>query len=135
MKLKLKKSFAIIPALTFVVAVVFCFSSAAVSEVTYGDVNNDGFVNVRDVSSIQKVLAANAAADENFYNAADVLLDNDVNVRDVTTLQKYLVGIYTDLPVLPEEFTEPETTSPTEAPTADPYATDPDGWYQHIIKP
>lgn len=132
MKVSIKRTIAIILAVIFVVAAVSCISAAAVPEFLYGDTNEDGVINVRDVSYIQKVLAEVETETMEFRFIADVYQDMSVDVRDVTTLQKYIAGIYTQLPVH-SEITAP--TEPDTRPTLDPMSTDPDGWHNHIIKP
>lgn len=58
-----------------------------------GDVNDDGKLNIRDVTLIQKYLAKI----ETFYNyaigVADYNLDYKVNIKDATTIQKKLANI------------------------------------------
>ena len=57
---------------------------------TFGDVNGDGKINVRDVTAIQRHLARyNILTDKNF-GAADVNFDAAVKIDDATLLQSYL---------------------------------------------
>ena len=56
--------------------------------VTYGDVNDDGDVNVRDYGLLQQHL--NDWDVSLFESACDVTGDGEVNVRDYGLLQQYL---------------------------------------------
>ncbi len=132
MKVGIKRTVAIVLSIIFVVAAASCISAAAVPEIIYGDTNEDGIINIRDVSYIQKVLAGIEPENITFRSTADVYQDMDINIMDVTTLQKYIAGIYTQLPVNIDTTT---STEPDTRPTLDPMSTDPDGWHNHIIKP
>jgi hypothetical protein len=55
-----------------------------------GDVNNDGKVNARDVTTLMKAIIGNRSKSFNEQNA-DVNNDGKINARDVTTLMKRLV--------------------------------------------
>ena len=56
---------------------------------TFGDVNEDGKVNIRDVTAIQRFLAEYTDLTERQRGAADVNFDGVVDVRDATLLQMY----------------------------------------------
>ena len=56
---------------------------------TFGDVNEDGKVNIRDVTAIQRFLAEYTDLTEKQRGAADVNFDGVVDVRDATLLQMY----------------------------------------------
>ena len=82
----------------------------------YGDLNNDGKINLRDLGLLQQHLngwetTANTAA-------GDLNSDGKVNLRDLGLLQQYLNGWDVKLPDAPSTPTEP-TTPPTE-PTTPP---------------
>ena len=55
-----------------------------------GDVNNDGEVNISDVSALIDVLLG-GNADEDTLKRADVNSDNDVNISDVSSLIDYIL--------------------------------------------
>jgi len=58
-----------------------------------GDVNADGFVNVKDATHIQKACASLATIDEATEYLADTNLDGKYNVKDATQIQKYVASI------------------------------------------
>lgn len=87
--------------------------AAGETGVTLGDVNGDNFVNIKDVTLIQKVIAKLVPEPDNFLLTADVNCDNTVNVKDATIIQKYIAKIYNELPVTNE--TEPETEAVTSS--------------------
>ena len=58
-----------------------------------GDVNNDGFINVMDVTQIQKNIVLLISFTDEQKVAADFNKDGIINVLDVTTLQKYIVKL------------------------------------------
>ena len=74
--------------------------------VRYGDVNNDGKIDVTDVTGIQMYLAKyeNAVDAELGAILADVTGDGNVDVNDVTALQKYLAGGYVNTGVAGTEY-------------------------------
>lgn len=131
MKASFKRAVAIIPAVVLIVATASCISALAVSEINFGDTNNDGFVNICDATLIQKVVNGAEMKDEYNFYAFDVYQDEKIDVRDVTVLQKYLAGIYTQLPVSAETTPTEEVTNPT-VPTQ---LTTSDGWNDHVVKP
>lgn len=100
------------------VAVVY---NAPVPETTVivGDANNDGNVNVKDVTAMQRYLAFLEEFDDEQYEAADCDRDGEITILDVTMLQRYLAEytvtgpISTEIPV----GTVTNTTAPTTAPT------------------
>lgn len=105
-------------------ALVFTASVSAMAAnetgVTIGDVNGDNFVNIKDVTLIQKVIAKLVDEPEHFLLTADVNCDNTVNIKDATIIQKYIAKIYKELPVTNEPETEATTASET-------ITTDPQG--------
>lgn len=58
----------------------------------YGDVNNDGIINVIDATLIQKYIVGILSYDETKTILADVNNDGVINVKDVTLVLKYIVG-------------------------------------------
>ena len=73
----------------------------AAVEIKYGDVDNNGKVNIRDVQALVKYLAGKLTADNINLSAADTDARNhSINIRDVQALVKFLAGKegYTVLP-------------------------------------
>lgn len=66
---------------------------------TAGDSNNDGKVNVRDATRIQRYAAGLITADDPDFNYknSDVDTDGKVSVKDATRIQKYVAGIIVSL--------------------------------------
>lgn len=56
----------------------------------YGDVNNDGEINITDATQIQKHIADMLSFDEITNELADVNSDGSVDITDVTLIQKYI---------------------------------------------
>ena len=112
------------------VAVVYNVTSVqptpAPNTVIIGDANNDGFVNVKDVTAQQRYIASLEDLDDEQYIAADCDLDEDVTIFDVSLLQRYLaefsgtgligteykVGVITasTAPTVPSSVVQPTTT-------------------------
>ncbi len=64
-----------------------------------GDVNDDGKVNIKDATLIQKALAKLAEFTEAEILRADVNSDTKVNIKDATAIQKFVAKIETGLPI------------------------------------
>ncbi|MGM0689603.1 MAG: exo-beta-N-acetylmuramidase NamZ domain-containing protein, partial [Bacillota bacterium] len=65
----------------------------AAPEVTYGDLNGDGLVDVRDVvMAMQYVLKLRTLTDKQI-TAADVTGDGEINVKDVVRMMQYALGL------------------------------------------
>jgi len=62
---------------------------------SYGDVNNDGFINIGDAVALKKILAG-MDINYHFWNS-DVNCDNDVNTSDAVILLKHLAGMEVEL--------------------------------------
>ena len=58
----------------------------------YGDINNDGLLDVRDVTQIARFGVGKRQFDEEENLAADVNMDKTVDVRDITQLCRKIVG-------------------------------------------
>ncbi len=66
------------------------FEEAPPQQITYGDVNDDGSVDLKDVTFMRRALAGwDVTINE---KAADVNKDNSVDLKDVVTLRRYLAG-------------------------------------------
>ncbi len=59
----------------------------------FGDADDDGTVNIKDATIIQKYIAGLATADEINTELADCDGDNEITVKDATSIQKYIAGI------------------------------------------
>ena len=59
-------------------------------EYTLGDANNDGEIDIRDATEIQRYLANYIDFDRAHWLAADFDLDGDVTVADVTAIQRFI---------------------------------------------
>lgn len=64
-----------------------------------GDVNNDGKVNIKDATTIQKSAAKLLTLAEDEIIRADVNADSKVNVKDATAIQKFVAKIDTGLAI------------------------------------
>ena len=62
-------------------------------DILYGDVNRDGKIDIKDVTTIQKHLASDSGLDDDQKKRADVNFDGKIDIKDATTIQKYLAGI------------------------------------------
>ena len=91
-----------------------------------GDANNDGTVNINDVTAIQRHLAEQTLLTGDDFTAADITGDGDVSIDDVTILQRYLAEYSVDYPI-GEPIESGGTTDPTDAtePTGTTQATEP----------
>ena len=58
-----------------------------------GDVNDDGYVNIKDATQIQKASAGLVSLDELAQCLADTTLDGKYNVKDATQIQKYVASL------------------------------------------
>ena len=86
-------------------AASFCAENniECVSSIKYGDVNNDGKVNVKDVTFLQKSIinfeGFEIADGTRAFYAADVNGDNKLDITDCTTIMKYAVRAIKKFPV------------------------------------
>ena len=81
------------------------YDEKEVSEATYaavasmiapryiGDVNNDGVVNVKDATLLQKSIAGTATLDADSRYISDVFYDGTISVKDATAIQKRVVNL------------------------------------------
>ena len=127
-------------ALISVLALILCTFSAMVVfaapeqkiDCVIGDADLDGEVTIKDATFVQKVIAEISEKTDPFDYIADVTGDGKADIRDVTTIQRFINGSITKFPV---EQGGNVTESTTQPHSVDPTATDPDGWFQEIIKP
>lgn len=79
-------------------SVGFTALSAAAADITYGDADSSGTVDLSDVLCIQKYLAQIIGADKVNLAAADVTGDGQANTQDVLCIQQYLAGMIDKFP-------------------------------------
>lgn len=97
--------------------------AADTSNVSPGDINGDGDVNILDLIRLKKYIAG---ADVELVGSADTNGDGDVNILDLVRLKKYLAGADVELvggTTNPEPTPTPTpepTPEPTPAPTPEP---------------
>lgn len=68
--------------------------TVTVAQFTYGDVNDDGVINMKDLGALRKYFAGGYDADKFVMEAADVNGDGVVNMKDLGILRRYLAGGY-----------------------------------------
>ena len=68
--------------------------AVTVAQFTYGDVNDDGVINMKDLGALRKYFAGGYDADKIVMEAADVNGDGVVNMKDLGILRRYLAGGY-----------------------------------------
>lgn len=132
-----KKTISVISALLAVVLGLSCLSIMPVSAITddnlqtvsatliVGDVDENGKVNVRDATNIQKFLAALIDLTEQQLKAADTDGNNKVNIKDATSVQKWLAHLLPESDINQEIPAETEPNVPETQPTTEP-ETEPD---------
>ena len=132
----MKRTVAVVAALALLIAVFSAMVVFAAPEqeidLVIGDVDLDGEVTVKDATFVQKVMAGITEKPDSFDYIADVTGDGKADIRDATTIQRFINGSITKFPV---EQGGNVTESTTQPHSVDPTATDPDGWFQEIIKP
>lgn len=74
---------------------VYCYFTIGEPEYILGDANNDGKINIRDVSAIQRDVAEYCPLF--YWKAGDVDLDGAVTINDATYLQEYLAEFIDEL--------------------------------------
>lgn len=87
--------------LTLVVLSVFLFLllfAPTASAATYGDINNDGKINVQDVVLVMKHVLELETLTDAQKAVADVNGDGAINVQDVTLIMQYALGLIDEFP-------------------------------------
>ena len=69
----------------------------SITDMIYGDVNNDGSVTVLDATMLQKHLAGLVSFSDEQLAVADTNGDGKITVLDATAIQKYLANLVTSL--------------------------------------
>ena len=72
------------------------------SNISYGDVNTDGVVDLRDAVYLNKHLATLVTLTDIQLKNADVYADGNVTENDTTYLMQFVLNMITDLPVPPK---------------------------------
>lgn len=111
---KSKKFLRVVSALctASVAATLLCAAPVSAATRLKGDVNNDGRVNISDVTEIQRYLVGFKTLDSASLTAADVNFDGTVNIADATEIQRYLVDYITGFNGLKDtKWTSLSTTS------------------------
>jgi hypothetical protein len=80
-----------------VVLLLFLLSSAVSAQIP-GDVNNDGYVDIRDVVLVQRYILGQQMLTPTQMTAADVNGDGMVNVVDVNLMMQYIQGYINSFP-------------------------------------
>lgn len=74
-------------------------STTDTSGLILGDADNNGKVNIKDATLIQKHAAKLTTIADECFVLADVNSDLKINVKDATAIQKYLANIAVDYPI------------------------------------
>lgn len=64
---------------------------------THGDVNNDGMIDIKDATEIQRYAAQFIELDSTALAAADVGGDGNVTIADATKIQRYIAKLINEL--------------------------------------
>ncbi len=83
--------------LTLVLIIIFS-SLPVASAATLGDVDDDGVVDVQDISKMMRHVLGLKILDEVHLKTADVNCDGEVNVLDVTLIMQKVLGLIDDFP-------------------------------------
>lgn len=78
-----------------ILVIAFASITTSAPEITYGDVNQDGKIDVRDVVLVMQYIIGLQDLTEDQYKAADVNGDGVVNVQDVTMIMRHVLNIET----------------------------------------
>jgi uncharacterized protein YraI len=87
--------------------------AAPSAEISYGDVNGSGEVNVVDAALVLRAAAGLLELDPLQAAAADVYRDGQVNIKDAVFILRFITGQLETLPVEPDDEEEP---TPVTAP-------------------
>ena len=107
--------------------VEFSFDNSTITQISKGDVNRDGSVNISDATEIQKYLVNMVELDDEQKKLSDTDNDNIVSVMDATKIQKYIVNLVDDLGWYMKSDNDP-------ASTGDDYYLKFSGWTQSITE-
>ncbi len=101
MTVNLGEKRSIIISLLVLVLVFFCLGdfSYGSRSINYGDINNDGVVNIQDAVLVMKHVLGIETLDENQKMAADVNGDGAINIRDVYYIMQFSLELIDKLPM------------------------------------
>lgn len=74
-------------------AMTYAAVAAMIAPRYIGDVNNDGVVNVKDATLLQKSIAGTATLDADTRYISDVFYDGIISVKDATAIQKRVANL------------------------------------------
>ncbi len=94
-------------------------AAPAEAEISYGDINGDGKVNVVDAVMVLRSAADLLELDESLRAAADVYRDGCIDTKDAVVILRFITGQVGTLPVEPDE--EPAWPDPVAAPPLPSY--------------
>lgn len=69
----------------------------SVNKANIGDISNDGFVTIQDVTVLQKYLAGVVSLNKEQLAVADTNGDGNIDIQDAAQIQKYIVHIVSKL--------------------------------------
>ena len=78
-----------------IIIIAFASMTTSAPEIKYGDVNQDGSIDVRDVVMVMHYITGHRDLTEDQFKAADVNGDGAVNVQDVTMIMRHILKIET----------------------------------------
>ena len=81
--------------------------SSSLSDLSYGDINNDGVINVLDAVLVMRHVLDLKKLTEDQASAADVNLDGRINVLDVTLIMQKALGLIDDFLTPPKPVIYP----------------------------
>lgn len=90
MKIKL---LAILSCILLCIIPVFVNAIEENNLLTMGDVDQNGIINIRDITKLQEYLVQEVVFTEQQKLCSDVNDDKEINTRDVTCIQRYCVGL------------------------------------------
>ncbi len=83
----------------FTVLLLFSSYTPTAEAVGYGDLNEDGSVDVRDVVKIMRHLLELDLLPQDLQVAADVNGDGIVDINDVVIIKRYVLGLIEEFPI------------------------------------
>lgn len=78
-----------------IIIVALASMTTSAPGITYGDVNQDGSIDVRDVVLVMQYIIGLRNLTDDQLEAADVNRDGEVNVQDVTMIMRHILNIET----------------------------------------
>ncbi len=95
------------PVFLLLVLVIVFFSmsdySYGLQSINYGDINDDGKINVQDAVLVMKHVLGLELLDDEQQRAADVNGDGAINIRDVYYIMQYSLGLIDKLPMMHDD--------------------------------